>query len=277
VGTVTRMQINSVPQWQGAVNERAKGIPAGCRALADLAGRILDGPVNHVVQSRETSPIEKKVANRAVLTGANRAAQRAAVAGSAWPILTIGGDCGVEREPLGAARQRFGRELSVVWFDAHPDLNTSRSSPSGAFHGMVLRALLGEGDPDFTASPALVHGQVVLVGTRSIDPAEQAAIERGLAIRNDDPATSLRRSSDLYVHVDLDVLDPSEFGGLNYPEPGGLGIAELVSTLNSLSEFNVIGAGITECTGSPDEVEVLAPIVAAIGNLLVPDLCPRSC
>lgn len=100
---------------------------------------------------------------------------------------------------------------------------------------MVLRALLGEGDPAFTASPALDPGQVVLVGIRAIDPAEQAAITGGLAVLTDDPATSLSHASHLYVHVDLDVLDPSEFSGLNYPEPGGLSVADLVSALR-LSE-----------------------------------------
>jgi arginase len=265
------LQINAVPQWQGAVNERAGGIPDGCLALAGLTARILHSPVHHVIQNRQTSPIEDDVANRSVLTGANRAAQRAAVAEASWPILTIGGDCGVELAPIGAARHRYGAELAVAWFDAHPDLNTPQSSASGAFHGMVLRALLGEGDPAFTASPALEHGQVVLVGTRAIDPAEQAAITGGLAVLTDDPAASLSHASHVYVHVDLDVLDPSDFGGLNYPEPGGLSVADLVSALDSLGGFTIVGVGITECVASPDQVEVLAPIVAAIGNLLAPD------
>ncbi len=269
-----RMLINAVPQWQGAVNERASGIPEGCLALAGLAARILDLRVNHVYQDRQTSPLEGGLANRSALTGPNRAAQQEAVAGSSGPILTIGGDCGVELEPLRAGRRRYGAGLAVAWFDAHPDLNTPQSSPSGAFHGMVLRALLGEGDPEFTASPALEHGRVALVGTRAVDPSEHAAIDRGLATQTDDAAMSLRDASHLYVHVDLDVLDPTEFEGLNYPEPGGLSIAELVVALDSLGGFNVVGAGITECVGSPDQIEVLAPVIATIGNLLNPATSP---
>jgi len=264
------MQINAVPHWQGAVNERAKGIPEGCLALAGLAARVLGQPVNHVTQDRQASPTEDGLANRSALTGPNRAAQQMAVAGSTEPILTIGGDCGVELEPLRAACHKYGPGLAVAWFDAHPDLNTPESSASGAFHGMVLRALLGEGDPAFTASPALEAGQVALIGTRAIDPAEQAAIDRGLAAQTQDAATTLHGASHLYIHVDLDVLDPTEFTGLNYPEPGGLSITALVQSLESLAGFDVVGAGITECIGTPDQVGVLAPVIATIGNLLRP-------
>lgn len=130
------MQVNAVPQWQGAINERAQGLPAGCRALAALAARTLHSPVRYVRQVRQTSPIQDRIANRSVLIGPNRAAQHAAVAESTWPILTIGGDCGVELQPIGAARRRYGADLAVVWFDAHPDLNTPQSSHSAAFHGM---------------------------------------------------------------------------------------------------------------------------------------------
>lgn len=97
------MQINAVSQFQGAVTERALEMPEGSLALADLAARILDVPVNRVHQNRHTSPIEHGVANRSVLIGPNRDAQREAVAGFPEPILTIGGDCGVEFEPIRAA------------------------------------------------------------------------------------------------------------------------------------------------------------------------------
>ncbi len=58
------------------------------------------------------------------------------------PVLTVGGDCGVALAPIAhAARRSPG--LAVVWIDAHPDLNTPDSSPSGAFAGMALSAVLG--------------------------------------------------------------------------------------------------------------------------------------
>ncbi|RSM36963.1 arginase family protein [Amycolatopsis balhimycina DSM 5908] len=261
------MLINAVPQRQGAVGPRATELPDGCVALAELAGHVLSRPVHYVRQTHAVSEVDRGIASRAVLTGPNRVAQLAALEAPGGPVLTIGGDCGVELVPIGVARYRYGPGLGVVWFDAHPDLNTPDSSPSGAFHGMVLRSLFGEGDPEFAADPALTPGNVALAGARVFDPAEQAAVDGGLVVT---PVEALTGVEKLYVHVDLDVLDPSEFPGLNYPEPGGWTIPQLVAALDALSGYAVVGAGITECVGTPREVEVLEPVIAAIGRLLSP-------
>ncbi|MEA5364061.1 arginase family protein [Amycolatopsis sp., V23-08] len=259
------MLINAVPQRQGAVGPRAGDLPDGCVALAELAGHVLGRPVHHIPQSRELSEVDGGIANRAVLTGPNRAAQLAALEAPGGPVLTIGGDCGVELVPIGVARFRYGTGLGVAWFDAHADLNTASTSPSGAFHGMVLRSLFGEGDPEFAAAPALEPGRAVLAGTRVFDAGEREAVDRGLAVTSLD---ALAGAEKLYVHVDLDVLDPSEFAGLNYPEPDGWTIARLVSSLDALAAYDVVGAGITECVGTAREVEVLEPVLAALGRLL---------
>ncbi|WP_329050656.1 arginase family protein [Amycolatopsis sp. NBC_01488] len=258
--------VNAVPQRQGAVGPRAAGLPDGCLALAELAGHVLGRPVHHVRQTRSLSEVDAGVANRAVLTGANRAAQLAALEAPGGPVLTIGGDCGVELVPIGVARFRYGPGLGVAWFDAHADLNTASTSPSGAFHGMVLRSLFGEGDPEFAADPALEPGHAVLAGTRVFDPEERAAVSRGLVVESFDALAGVDK---LYVHVDLDVLDPGEFPGLNCPEPAGWTIERLVAELDALAAFDVVGAGITECVGTSREVEVLEPVLAAVGRLLV--------
>lgn len=244
-------------------------MPRGCLALADLASRVLQVPINHVHQDRQTSTTEKGVANRSVLTGSNLDAQQAAVAGVSEPILTIGGDCGIEFIPIRAALARYGDGLAVAWFDAHPDLNTPESSQTGAYHAMVLRALMGEGDPALSMrTPALKPNHVALIDARAADAEEEAAIGRGLGIRTKDPASLLRGAAHLYVHVDLDVLDPSEFEGLNMPEANGLKLEELLGLLDSLRGFNIVGAGITECVGSREQVEVLAPLIRKMGELL---------
>ncbi|MCR6484835.1 arginase family protein [Amycolatopsis sp. OK19-0408] len=260
--------INAVPQRQGAVGPRSAELPGGCLALAELAGHVLGRPVHHVRQHREVSEVDAGIASRAVLTGPNRAAQLAALEAPGGPVLTIGGDCGVELVPIGVARFRHGPGLGVVWFDAHADLNTAESSPSGAFHGMVLRSLFGEGDPDFAADPPLEPGRVALAGTRVLDPDERAAVDRGLVVTS---VAALAGVEKLYVHVDLDVLDPAEFDGVNYPEPGGWTIPRLVAELDALAGHDVVGAGITECVGAPREVEVLTPVLEAVGRLLGQD------
>lgn len=262
------MIINAVPQSQGAVGRRAAEMPDGCAALAELAGRLLKTPVNHVEQERGVSPTEQGVASRAILTGPNLKAQREAVAGVEKRVLTIGGDCGVEFAPIEAARKRYGAGLGVVWFDAHPDLKTPETAHDGAYHAMVLAGLLGEGDPDLTAKETLDPKRVALVSARAAIEAEQEAIDRGMGTVTDDPAAMLSGVSDIYVHVDVDVLDPSEFPGHNMPEANGLTIPELVNLLDSLKGFNVVGAGVTECVGTPEQVKALSPIILKIGELM---------
>jgi arginase len=175
-------------------------------------------------------------------------------------VLTIGGDCGSDVAPVGVARFRYGEGMGLLWFDAHPDLNTPETSPSGAFHGMALRALMGEGDPEFAASPAV--GSAVLVGARSIDPGEQAAIDRGLVALDGIPGDRV------YLHIDLDVLDPAEFAGATFPEPDGLSVAEVAAAIDAIP-VPVVGAGITECaTTDQGELLKLRPILEAVTRAL---------
>jgi arginase len=253
------MQIHAVPQRQGAVVERSRNLPAGCLELSQLAGDIAYVRPYVVPVSRDDSPTVDGVANRAALI-ANRTAQLVALEAPEGPVLTIGGDCGADVAPVGVARFRYGEGLGLLWFDAHPDLNTPETSPSGAFHGMALRALLGEGDPEFAASPAV--GNAVLVGARSIDPGEQAAIDRGLVALEGVPGDCV------YLHIDLDVLDPSEFGGATFPEPDGLSIAAVAAAIDAIP-VPVVGAGITECaTTDRAEILKLTPILESVTRAL---------
>jgi len=260
------MLINAVPQSQGSTSPRAGELAGGCLALAELAGSVLGLPVNRVPQSAAASPTVDGVANREVLL-ANRAAQLAALEAPEGPVLTIGGDCGVDLIPIGVAQFRY-RGLAVAWFDAHADLNTAESSPSGAFHGMVLRSLFGQGDAEFAASPALERA--VLIGTRVFDPAEQEAVESGLVTQAsaETVVEALGGAENVYLHVDLDVLDPGEFSGVGYPEAGGLTIDQLVAAIRSLSAVPVVGAAITECLATGPELRALVPVIEAIGAAL---------
>jgi arginase len=248
------MRIHAVPQFQGAVVPRAAQLPDGCLALAQLAGDIAYVKPYLVPVSSVGSPAEGGIANREALI-TNRTAQLAALEAPEGPVLTIGGDCGVEVAPIGVARFRHGEGLGVHWFDAHPDLNTPATSLSGAYHGMALRVLFGEGDPSFVADPPLRHA--VLVGTRSMDDGERAALS--LVGTTGDCA---------YVHVDLDVLDPTEFSGACYPEPHGLTVAEVAAAIDAIP-VPVVGAGITECvTTDPTELSRLAPILEVLASRL---------
>jgi arginase len=171
--------------------------------------------------------------------------------------LVLGGDCCAH---IGAVEGLSARQerLALVWLDAHGDLNTPKTSPSGNTWGMPLRMILDSGavDPSDTA----------LVGARALDPAEERYIdESGIRTGEDAVARALDGCSCVYVALDLDVLEPSE-ASVFMPEPGGLSADEVERTLRDVaSRAAVLGAGFTGLSFEPTNVEPLTRFGAALG------------
>ncbi|WP_271222194.1 GNAT family N-acetyltransferase [Streptosporangium carneum] len=251
------MMVVEAPQWQGSSSATAHRLEQGASLLAAM---VPDAERVRV----PTGPTLTETAAR-IRAALSRARGRL--------VVTAGGDCGVELEPVAAAVRRHGDRLAVVWFDAHGDLNTPGSSPSGAFHGMVLRALLGDGPPGLTPVPALRPEQVVLAGVRALDPAERDHVRaEGIAHARVDELSALEDlvartgAEAVYVHVDLDVLDPDVFPFVGVPEPGGILPAELLARVTALAErFEIAGLGITEYEPSRKRADgMLAGLVAGL-------------
>lgn len=198
------------------------------------------------------------------------------LSGSSGPIITIGGDCGVELAAIGHV---LDHDVAVVWLDAHPDLNTPQSSTSHAFTGMVLRTLVGDGPSVLVPSTPLDTSRIVLAGARSFDAAETEFVSAnsirsiaadGVSGESLIEAVEATGAASVYVHIDLDVLDPSDIVGLGSPEPFGVRASALVDALKQLLErFPLAGAGITEfAPASPNEaVEDMPTILRIVGAL----------
>ncbi|MBN6051185.1 arginase family protein, partial [Nonomuraea sp. RK-328] len=152
-----------VPQWRGSGAPTAERLREGAKLLADMV------PATHRVRVDVDDDDLPETAARV------RSAMTAASAAGGF-VVTAGGDCGVELEPVAEALRRHGDRLVVVWFDAHGDLNTPATSPSGAFHGMVLRALTGEGPAGLVADRPLDPRRIVLAAVRDLDQGETAFI-----------------------------------------------------------------------------------------------------
>ncbi|MEM8488945.1 MAG: arginase family protein [Bacteroidota bacterium] len=171
----------------------------------------------------------------------------------------IGGTCATEIAPVSYLNKKYKGDLCVLWFDAHGDLNTPASSPSGHLHGMPLRTLLGEGHPEVLeqAFSTLQPDQVILVGTRDLDPAENTFIEENnllllppqelsAAGRLTD-AIAARNYNHVYVHLDLDILNPAEFPSLLVPTTGGISVAMLKKLLYSITKTcDIAGFSVVE-------------------------------
>jgi arginase len=172
--------------------------------------------------------------------------------------LVLGGCCCSHVGAVEGLATRFDR-LAVVWLDAHGDLNTPESSPSGNQWGMPLRMLLDSG----TVHPA----DVVVIGARNLDPPEVEFIAaNGLRTGEDELAAALDGADGVYVAFDVDVLDPEDEIVCFMPEPGGFTVVEAAAILRRiLAERAVAGMGFTGLGPSPENVAPLARLAGALG------------
>jgi arginase len=170
--------------------------------------------------------------------------------------LVLGGCC---CSHIGAVEGLSARQerLAVIWLDAHGDLNTPESSPSGNTWGMPLRKLIDSG--------AVEAGDVALIGARNLDPPEVEFIDtHGVRLGEEGIAAALDGASGTYVAVDADVLEPNE-AAVFMPEPGGLTVADAERILAGISaRTRVLGAGLSGATFEPANVAPLARLAAAL-------------
>lgn len=162
--------------------------------------------------------------------------------------LVLGGCC---CSHVGAVRElarRHGR-LAVVWIDAHGDLNTPQTSPSGNAWGMPLRMLIDAGDVDAR--------DVALLGARNLDPPEVEFI-RARGIRQE----LGELWEHVYVALDCDAVDPDEMD-VFMPEPDGIRLADLEALLASIPR--PLGAGFTGLVSSERNEEILPRLGHALG------------
>jgi arginase len=154
-------------------------------------------------------------------------------------------------EGLAARHERLG----IVWFDAHGDLNTPESSPSGNEWGMPLRMIIDGG--------AIDPQDVALVGARNLDPPEVDFI--AAAGIHDDLQAVLDRVDCVYVAIDVDVFEPSELA-VFMPEPGGPTLAEVERQLARIREGGtVVGAGLTGLAPDRESISKLERLTTALG------------
>jgi len=149
--------------------------------------------------------------------------------------VVLAGDC---LAPIGvlAGLQRRSIDPTLIWFDAHGDFHTWETTHSGFLGGMPLAMIVGRGEQTIVEGAGLTplsEDRIVLADARDLDPSEDEAVAcSGLTVT---AVTGLARSvpieGPIYVHVDVDVVDPGEMPAVNYPAPGGPSLAEVRTAL----------------------------------------------
>ncbi|MFL0411375.1 arginase family protein [Microbacterium paludicola] len=267
-----------VPQWQGSPSSRAMAHIDGTDAIAGDLPRSACTFVEVPLEAGE--PLGTGVLRASALIR-TREALTAALDDVPAPAIVVGGDCSVSVAAIGHAAARDDGPLAVVWFDAHADLHTPDTSPSGAYAGMALRAVIGEGPAGLTLRDrAVAPGGVVLAGVRMLDPEEdellaESAITTLAPSDLTDPealvaAVAATGASRVYIHVDLDVLDPADIAGVSSPEPFGVTPAALVAAIGAVrAHLPLAGATVAGFTPQTPAaaVEDMGAILRIIGAL----------
>jgi arginase len=178
----------------------------------------------------------------------------------------------------------LGRDVGVVWFDAHGDFHTPDTTTSGFFDGMGLALLLGDGWRELRRT---VEGlrpvpaeEALLVGARDIDPTEQARVDvlrRADAETLDEALDELAtRVGAVYVHIDLDVIDISVARANALSVEGGFDVDGLERALAAVSSrFEIAAAALTAYDPSVDPEGRVPPIAATLARRLTPERVAR--
>jgi arginase len=253
-----------MPQWQGGGDRPAYHL--GGRLLAWLAppatGTVEEVPID---LRADGLAVDRGIFAREVVLEQARAAKDILARRRPDRVVVLGGECSVDFAPFAYLNERYDGELVVLWIDAHSDLATPESKDLVYnFHGMVLSALMGIGDPEFVAEVPIPidPGRVMFIGLRSfMEPLDELRELFDISIpvvsaeqveQNSDAVLEWLGdvgASRVAVHFDLDVLEPTEFNSAVWHDPDGLKIEAAVRLLADISrQVDVVGLGITEYT-----------------------------
>jgi len=190
------------------------------------------------------------------------------------PSVVYAGDCLATIGVLGGL-QRNGIEPTLYWFDAHGDFNTWETTPSRFLGGMPLAMLTRRGEQTIVERVGLTpiaDERVVLVDARDMDPLEDVAVrESRMTTRTvRDVATATPRAGPIYVHIDVDVVDPKDMPAVNYPSPQGPSVREVRDAVSQLaSTGRVVAASVSSWNPSLPGAEQAAEATYSIMDIFL--------
>lgn len=222
--------------------------------ITDLGDITINRPSENVIEK------DSNLKNLAQITSANQMLADMVdieIQKGQFPLI-LGGDHSIAIGSLAGISKHY-RNLGVIWYDAHGDLNSSETSPSGNIHGMPLAVSLGIGHDKLTNisgyNPKVKPENVVIVGARSLDPGERALCrEKGIKVftmheidrmgmpkvMEEAIAYLEARTDGVHLSLDLDGLDPSEAPGVGTPVLGGMTYRESHLAMEMLFESGII-------------------------------------
>jgi arginase len=248
----SRIAILGAPLDLGAARRGVDMGPSALR-LAGLGSRIaalgysVEDLGNVFVEQQESTPLgplnAKYLAQIASACASLADMVDRAVREKCFPLV-LGGDHSVAAGTVAGvshAYRKQGKKIGVIWVDAHADMNTPETSPSGNVHGMPLACCIGEGPAELTDilgyAPKVEPHNVVLVGIRDVDASERRRVrasginvftmrdidERGMRdVMEEALALAGADTGGVHLSLDMDAVDPDEAPGVGTPVRGGV-------------------------------------------------------
>lgn len=211
--------------------------------------------------------------------------------------LVLGGDHSIATGTIAGMSRHFHKQrkkVGVIWIDAHADMNTPESSPSGNVHGMPLACCIGRGPKELVGLaghvPMVDPGNVVLVGLRSVDEIERLNVrstgvhaftmrdidERGLrTVIEQAIAAASKGTAGFHVSFDMDACDPAEAPGVGTPVPGGLTYREahlameLIGDSGSMTSVEIVEVNPVMDIANKTAVLGVELIMSALGKRIL--------
>ncbi len=238
---------------------------AGLNARLESLGYRVEDLGNVPVEQQESSKVGPANARflKPIAATCRAVAERVARAmrQGRFPLV-LGGDHSVAVgavNGVAAHYRRRGQRIGVIWMDAHTDMNTPETSPSGNVHGMPLACLAGYGPRELThltgACPVLDARNIVLVGIRDVDLDERPVVrqsgvtvftmrdidERGMrAVMTDAITIASRGAVGIHLSLDMDAIDPDEAPGVGTPVRGGISYREAHLAMEMLCDSRLL-------------------------------------
>lgn len=258
--------------------------------LEDLKYDIQDlGDIEIKRPAREVVPTDTNLKNlREVVDASEKLAEKVdhIIKAKRFPLV-LGGDHSIAIGTFAGIAKHY-KNLGVIWYDAHGDLNTPETSPSGNIHGMPLAVSLGLGHPDLVKiagfSPKIKPENIVIIGARALDEGEKELIrEKGIrvytmheidrmgmtAVMEETIRYLSEKTDGVHLSLDLDGLDPNDAPGVGTPVIGGISYRESHLAMEMLEESKIItSAEFVEVNPILDERNKTASLaVALMGSL----------
>jgi arginase len=230
-------------------------------ALRELGYDVQDaGDVPVSIQETQDPGDPRRKYLREIRDTCERLRDRVAeVLGQGRTPVVLGGDHSIAMGTIAGVskfhRERRQQKVGLIWFDAHGDMNTPETSPSGNIHGMPLAVALGVGEPTLVnlagAAPMVEGARAAVVGLRDVDAVERETIkqsgigaftmrdidERGMrAVMEEAIKRATTGTAGIHVSFDLDGVDPEHAPGVGTPSPGGISYREAHLAMEMLSD-----------------------------------------